>query len=193
MLVAPPFYGPVDQVAVRRFYAALKDRTDLPILAYHVPAFTGTAVEPGTVAALARDGVIVGVKDSNRDLEYLQQAIAVGHELRTPWSTYVGTDSLLLPALILGATGGITLAANIVPSWTAHLVQLHETGDISAAAELQARLTSLLFALRRGAFPAGGKAALSILGLAGPNLVAPAQGLTPPKSNNLPRHWMPSA
>ncbi|MEU8825372.1 dihydrodipicolinate synthase family protein [Streptomyces sp. NPDC048636] len=177
VLVAPPYYAPLDQLSVRRFYDAVGARAELPVLGYHIPAFTGVPLDPATVAALAADGILAGVKDSNRDLEYFQQMLAIGAGLTRPWSVYTGTDSLLLPALTLGATGGITLAANIVPSWTARLAVLAQAGEIAAAADVQTRLTDLILTLRRGPFPAGGKAALSVLGLAGPGLVAPAAGL----------------
>ncbi|WGD36542.1 hypothetical protein [Lysinibacter sp. HNR] len=50
------------------------------------------------------------MKDSNSDLEYLQQVIAIGEGLKSAWQVYVGTDSLLLPAMLLGAAvGGSTL------------------------------------------------------------------------------------
>ena len=176
-LVAPPFYGPVDQASVRRFYEAMAAASSIPMLGYHIPAFTGVRLEPATVAGLAADGVLIGLKDSNRDLEYLQQIVAIGDSAASGWTTYVGTDSLILPAMVIGATGGITLAASIVPSWTARLVALIEAGDLAAARGLQATLTELILVLRRGSFPAGAKAALSILGISSPELVPPARGL----------------
>lgn len=177
VLVAPPYYGPVGQTAVARFYTQLSDGTDLPMVGYHIPAFTGVRIEPQTVQSLARDGILVGVKDSNRDLEYFQQIVAVGAHLDGPWNAYIGTDSLLLPALMLGAAGGITLVASIVPAMTARLVDLHREGDLASAAELQRVITRVLLAVRRGSFPAGGKAALSILGRCRPDLVPPGLGL----------------
>jgi 4-hydroxy-tetrahydrodipicolinate synthase len=176
-LVAPPFYGPIDQAGVARFYETLAAASETSILGYHIPAFTGIRLEPETVSALARDGVLIGLKDSNRDLEYFQQILAIGDEIETGWATYVGTDSLIFPAMMLGATGAITLAASVMPAWTAQLVRLIEIHDLDAAAELQAKLTKLILTLRRGSFPAGGKAALSLLGYGRPDLVAPMRGL----------------
>jgi 4-hydroxy-tetrahydrodipicolinate synthase len=194
-LVAPPFYVPLDQAAVARFYEAAADRVDLPLLGYHIPAFTGIRLEPGTVRGLAVDGVLSGVKDSNRDLEYFQQIIAIGREIDTPWATYIGTDSLLFPALLLGATGGITTVASVLPEWTAYLVDMVRKGDYASASVAQAELTNLILTLRRGVFPAGAKAALSILGLAGPDMMAPARALDDKEieqlKNDLKRNGVP--
>lgn len=177
VLVAPPYYGRVGQPTVAGFYTELSAVTDLPIVGYHIPAFTGVRLEPQTVRALACDGILAGIKDSNRDLEYFQQIVTLDPGADRRWTAYIGTDSLLLPALLLGAAGGITLVASIAPAMTARLVELHRRGDVAAATKLQGVLTRLLLTVRRGSFPAGGKAALSILGHCRPDLVPPGIGL----------------
>lgn len=176
-VVAPPFYGPVDQATVARFYRALAQEASIPLIGYHIPAFTGVPLEVATVIGLARDGVLAGIKDSNRDLEYFQQVARAGDRTERPWSAFVGTDSLLMPAILLGGAGGITLGASVAPAWSAALVAACRRGDYDEAMREQRRLTRLILALRRGSFPAGAKAALDFLGICGPDLVPPARGL----------------
>ncbi|MFS0911203.1 dihydrodipicolinate synthase family protein [Microbacterium sp. 179-I 3D2 NHS] len=178
VLVAPPSYGTIDQRGVIALYEDVASVARQPVLGYHIPAFTGVRLEPATVAHLARSGALSGVKDSNRDLEYLQQIIALRDETDRPWHTYVGTDSLVLPSILLGAAGGITLAASVAPSWVVELVAAVRAGDLSTARRSQARLTKLILALRRGPFPAGAKGALALQGIATPTLAAPQTGLS---------------
>lgn len=175
-LVAPPSYGPLTQDGVTRFYESIA--TDaIPLLGYHIPAFTNVRIEPSTVARLARSGALSGIKDSARDLEYLQQVIHARDRSNHQWAVYVGTDSLLLPAMLLGATGGITLAASIAPAWAVQVIRELRAGRLNEAVAGQAKLTELVLVLRKGDFPAGAKAALSLQGIAGRDLAAPRDGL----------------
>ena len=185
VVVTPPYYGPVDQDTVSRFYRSLAEYSRVPIIGYHIPAFTGVRIEVDTARALALDGVLAGVKDSNRDQEYFQQIARIRHDTDRPWSAFVGTDSLLLPALMAGATGGITLSASITPAWTAGLVAAFDSADFPEAIRLQEKLTAVILAIRRGAFPAGAKAALQHLGLSGRTLAAPAIGLSEQEAHAL--------
>jgi dihydrodipicolinate synthase/N-acetylneuraminate lyase len=178
VLVAPPSYGVLDQRGVTALYEDIAGVAQKPVLGYHIPAFTGVRLEPATVAGLARSGALAGIKDSNRDLEYLQQIIGIGAEIDGPWGTYVGTDSLVLPSILLGATGGITLAASIAPAWVVGLVAAIRAGDLARARQAQARLTRLILELRRGPFPAGAKGALALQGIATPTLAAPLTELS---------------
>lgn len=179
VVVTPPYYGPVEQSTVAAFYRALAAASSLPILGYHIPAFTGVRIDVETARELAADGTLAGIKDSNRDFEYFQQVADLGATTGRPWSAFVGTDSFLLPALMADGAGGITLAASVAPSWAAGLVAAVAANDHPTAVRLQERLTALVLALRRGSFPAGAKAALSHLGLGGPTLAPPATGLGP--------------
>jgi 2-dehydro-3-deoxy-D-pentonate aldolase len=62
-LVAPPFYYPTDQATVLAFYRRLAADSKIPLLLYNIPQFTKVVSEPATVAELAREGSIVGIKD----------------------------------------------------------------------------------------------------------------------------------
>src|SRR3981081_3799197 len=65
-LVVPPFYYPTDQATVLAFYRRLAADSPPPILLYNIPQFTKVVAEPATVAILAREGTIAGIKDSSR-------------------------------------------------------------------------------------------------------------------------------
>ncbi|MBI3428788.1 MAG: dihydrodipicolinate synthase family protein [Actinobacteria bacterium] len=178
-LIVPPFYGNLSQSEVGRFYRTLAKNSDVPLLGYNIPAFTGIRIDVSTATRLADEGVLAGIKDSGRDLEYFQQIAAISPPSGNLWMSYIGTDSLLLPALIFGASGGITLAASIAPLWTSALVHAANMGEYTEASALQTKITNLILALRRGTYPAGAKAALSLLGYGSAELVAPASGLSP--------------
>src|SRR5207302_1322698 len=64
VLVAAPFYYPMDQASVLAFYRRIADAAPVPILVYNIPQFTKVVVEPATVAALANEGAIRASQDA---------------------------------------------------------------------------------------------------------------------------------
>lgn len=186
VVVTPPFYGPVEPSAVERFYATVAERSPLPVLAYNIPSFTGVQVPVAVIRRLAESGALVGVKDSGRDLEYLQQVIDAVDELGDI-AVFTGTDSLILPAMQFGASGAISIAANVAPAWTSALCAAVAAGELAEAKRLQRRLSRLAFALRTGPFPAGAKHAVALLGLCDPTMAAPARPLGDEERRELAR------
>src|SRR5258706_4238468 len=61
VLLAPPFYYPMDQRTVLDFYRRVADLGGLPILVYNIPQFTKVSIEPATLAQLASEGGIAGI------------------------------------------------------------------------------------------------------------------------------------
>ena len=63
--LTPPYYYPDSQDELADHYRYAQDRIGLPLWVYNIPQTVKTAVEPGTVAMLAAEGTVVGVKDSS--------------------------------------------------------------------------------------------------------------------------------
>ena len=111
-VVAPYFTTANAPEGNRRFFEAVIDEASLPVLLYNIPQCTGQRVEPETVAAVAeRDGV-VGIKDSSGDLTYF---LSVLEGTPDDFLCLQGYDALLVPALRMGADGGINALSNVVP------------------------------------------------------------------------------
>ncbi len=168
VLVSPPFYYPPTQEEVARYYEDVAARTPLPIVLYNIPHFTKVRIEPATAARLARDGRIVGIKDSSRDFDYLLALL----QRRDPGSDFAiltGSDTQLVAALVSGANGTWAASLNVAPSLDVGILAASARGDWETARGLQAKVIRLVAACRRGTFPAGWKAALKLLGIeAGP-------------------------
>lgn len=179
-LVVPPFYSPVDQATVLAFYRRLATRSPLPILIYNIPAFTKVTVAPSTVARLGEEGAVIGIKDSSRDFEYFEQVLDATSS-RSDFVAFTGTDTMLLASLAMGATGAITLSANLAPGWGVRLFDLVRAGHWEDAREQQRRLLRLVLALRTGVFPTGLKAALALAGICGDAPAPPTSRLGEPE------------
>jgi dihydrodipicolinate synthase/N-acetylneuraminate lyase len=163
-LVAPAFYYPIDQATVLAFYRSLAADSAIPILLYNIPQFTKVVAEPATVAALAREGTIKGIKDSSRDFEYFELVCGATRDL-PGFRIFTGSDTMLLASLAMGGAGTICGAANVAPAWAVRIYDDVQRGDWSAARDHQDKLVDLVMSLRGGVFPAAIKAALEVQGI----------------------------
>src|SRR2546426_4756516 len=145
-LVAPPFYYPTDQATVLEFYRRVASGSRIPILLYNIPPFTKVVAEPATVAALAKEGTIIGIKDSSRDFEYFEN-MRVATRNVPRFLVYTGSDTMLLASMAMGATGTICGAANVAPEWVVRVYDHVQRGEWEAARGHQDSLIELVGAL----------------------------------------------
>ncbi|OLZ41988.1 dihydrodipicolinate synthase family protein [Natrinema saccharevitans] len=111
-IVAPYFTTANTPAGNREFFEAVLEDAALPVLLYNIPQCTGRRIEPETVAAVADRDEVLGIKDSSGDLAYFLSVLrATPDEFRC----LQGYDALLVPALRMGADGGINALSNVVP------------------------------------------------------------------------------
>ncbi|WP_339102355.1 dihydrodipicolinate synthase family protein [Haloterrigena salinisoli] len=152
----------------QRFLERIADRSPLPLLLYNIPACTGQRLEPETVETVAGHDNIVGLKDSSGDLEYFLSVMR-----RTPeeFRMLQGYDALLVPALRMGADGGVNALSNAVPE---QLTELYEKYDGERGDELQDAVSGLFDACATYGFAPAAKTALEYRG------VIPSDAVRPP-------------
>lgn len=176
-LVAPPAYFPMSDAEMEGFYRRLADSSPVPLVLYNIPAFTQVPLPARIVGSLASHANVVGLKDSSRDLEYLQSAVlAVRDKSAKDFRVYTGTDTMLVASSLAGADGSIAASANLVPEIGVRILEL-VSADLSTALDLQRRLSDIVAACRRGSPPSGWKAALALAGFCSPAPVPPAMPL----------------
>jgi dihydrodipicolinate synthase/N-acetylneuraminate lyase len=175
-LVAPPFYYLIDQATLLAFYRRLAGDSPVPILLYNIPQYTKVVAEPATVATLAREGTIAGIKDSSRDFEYFE-AVCIATRDLPRFRIFTGSDTMLLPSLAMGGAGTICGAANVAPGWIVRIFEDFNRADMVAARASQDALYQLVMVLRGGVFPAAIKAACHLQGICEPWCAAPVAPL----------------
>jgi 4-hydroxy-tetrahydrodipicolinate synthase len=175
-LVTPPFYYLIDQATLLAFYRGLAKDSPIPILLYNIPQYTKVVAQPETVAALAREGTIAGIKDSSRDFEYFEGVCIATRELPR-FRIFTGSDTMLLPALAMGGAGTICGAANVAPAWIVRIYEDFRRGDMAGARAGQDKLYQLVMMLRGGVFPAAIKAACRLQGICEPWCAPPVTPL----------------
>ena len=171
-LVVPPFYYPMSQAALVDFYRRLAERSTLPLMLYNIPQFTKVVAEPQSVATLAREGAIKGIKDSSRDFEYFEGVCLATRDM-PEFRIFTGSDTMLLASLAMGGAGTICGAGNIAPHWVVRVYDAYASGDLAEARSAQDELYRLVMAVRDGVFPSAIKAALHLQGICEPWLAPP--------------------
>ncbi|MFT5689700.1 MAG: 4-hydroxy-tetrahydrodipicolinate synthase, partial [Planctomycetota bacterium] len=176
LLVVTPFYNRPTQRGLTAHYRAVAERTHLPIVLYNVPARTGVDLLPETVYGLAESHPnIVSIKEASGSLERITEHLTHG-----AIEVLCGEDHQIADALLLGASGVIGVASNVVPRLVNELVRCcRPQGDRASAAALTATLAPLVSALFLETNPAPVKAALSLLGLCRPGVRSPLIAVEP--------------
>ena len=156
ILVMPPaYFTEASQDGIARWFEALAEDGDSPILVYNFPKRTGVRFEIETIARLAENPKVVGFKDSSGEAGNLAAYKAVSRGKRL----LVGDETLLMEALRHGWSGTISGATNVIPSWIVQVVRDFNERPESSEAKFQLILEAIR-ALRSLPQPVGNKAML---------------------------------
>jgi 4-hydroxy-tetrahydrodipicolinate synthase len=164
VLVLAPAIQPLRPEELMDAHLAVADRADVPLLVYHFPQLTGSALTPEAVGPLSRHEAIVGMKDSSDDPGRRAAFVAsAGAGL----GVLTGHAATLRTALEDGVVGSITAIANVRQRQVVALHAAVAAGEEEAAARLQARLTAVESGYREvgTSMPAALKAALQLDGV----------------------------
>jgi 4-hydroxy-2-oxoglutarate aldolase len=153
-------------------FTSIADSSQIGVLLYNVPKFTGVNLEPDLVARLSAHPNIVGIKDSSGNIGQLGEIISLCPE---GFAVFTGSAPVLFPALCVGAAGGIVAAANAVPQEFCRIRSLFQEGKHEQARELQNRLTPLAKAVTVRYGIGGLKIAMDLAGYFGGEPRAPLQ------------------
>jgi len=185
VIIVTPYYLKPDQQGLIDFYGEIAESIDLPIILYELPSATGVKFEADTVAELAdKHDNIVGLKDSSGDFELVMSIL---EKTDNSFNLLQGIDSLLLPSLMMGCTGGVPGSSNIRPEFAVKVYELYQENKIKEARQVQKEFLSPLsrFSKSAGVFPAGYKASAKEIGMDIGKPRKPIRDLTIPEYDDL--------
>jgi len=156
-----PYYNKPTAAGQIEHYTRIAEAADgLPIMLYNVPGRTGTKIAPETIAALSRVPNIVSVKEACGSLDQVSDIRA-----RCDINIMSGDDSLTVPMMAIGASGVVSVTANVAPGLSADMVAKAAAGDFAGASELHYKLLPLFRGLFLETNPMPVKAMLAKMGL----------------------------
>ncbi|GAA0955231.1 4-hydroxy-tetrahydrodipicolinate synthase [Kribbella koreensis] len=160
LLLVTPYYSKPTQAGVLAHCRAVADATTLPVMLYDVPHRTGLALSPTTIAELATHPRIHAIKDAKGDLPEAMTLMAT-----TSLAYYCGIDDLNLPYLAAGATGLVSVTANLTAGPNAALLDAIRTSDLPTAQAIHRSQIPTTTALTTSQGAPNTKAALAELGV----------------------------
>lgn len=167
--VVTPYFGQVGQAALVEHFKTVAENLDIGVILYNIPARTGINISRQALEKLAAVPGIIGIKDSSGNFDNtLQYLEATGRE----FPVLSGNDSLILPTLLAGGTGGISGIANLFPNKLSDIYLKWKAGETARAWEIQAAVRPIRDCLKLGNPNSVVKRAVNLLGYP----VGPARG-----------------
>jgi 4-hydroxy-tetrahydrodipicolinate synthase len=159
VLVVTPYYNKPPQRAIVRHFEAIAAASDLPIVAYNIPARVVVNIEPITIERLAGIETVVAVKQAHDNID---EARFIAEQTRL--DLYSGDDPNTLSFLEVGAVGVVSVTAHLWGTQIAEMIRLHNEGDHDGARALDEEMAPSYELLRIQTNPIPIKAALNLVG-----------------------------
>ena len=168
----PPYYYPNSQDELLAHFRYIREKVGLPVFIYNIPPTVKVTVNPETTVQLAKEGTVVGIKDSSGQGE-LWADLVMGIDLAGAklWR-FLGTRARISTCRGVGAHGAIPSGANLFPAFAVKAWELGEAGKFEEARKYDDLIikASKVMSLNKGGCPNSGtlsgmKSALKIMGI----------------------------
>ena len=159
LLITPYYNKPTAEGQILHFGSIAK-AVDIPIMLYNVPGRTGTKIAPETIATLSKIPNVVAIKEACGSVDQVC-------DIRSMCDITIlsGDDSLTLPMMAVGATGVVSVAANVAPAQVAAMCAEFDKGNYAEAQRIHYELYPLFKGLFLETNPMPVKALLATMGL----------------------------
>ncbi|MCM1077843.1 MAG: dihydrodipicolinate synthase family protein [Bacteroides sp.] len=131
-----PSYYALTSEQMYGYYKTLADNITGPLMLYNILATTHMTIPVDVVARLADHPNIVGLKDSERDLDRMKQCIEISKE-RDDFAYFCGWAAQSAYSLSIGGDGIVPSTGNFVPDMFNQLYDAAVRGDMATANRLQ--------------------------------------------------------
>lgn len=162
LVVTPPYVRPT-QEGLYRHFVEVAEHGGLPVVLYNVPGRTGCDLLPETVERLAAHERIVGIKEARAEPERMTRLLAL--RPAQGFAVLSGDDPTCARAMLAGADGVVSVAANVAPAALQALAKACAEGRHDHARALDADLADLYTLLGVEPNPIPVKWCLARLGL----------------------------
>ena len=171
-----PSYYPLTADQMRRYFEQLADSVQGPLMIYNIPATTHLSIPLEVIDELSHHPNIVGIKDSERNDERLQESLRLWAG-REDFSHFLGWIARAGQALLQGTDGLVPSTANFAPGIYHEMMKAAAEGDVSTVTRLQQESDRLGASYQAGVTLGESLAALKLImqreGLCQPYMMPP--------------------
>ena len=135
-----PFYYKYDERCLTEHFTRILESVDIPFYVYNNPGMGNNTITPKILAALAGRG-LKGIKDSSFDILTFYAFMRTVQ--KKDFDFIIGTEALLVSAVVAGATGCVSGVANTFPELMAQLWKAAKAGEMETAMALQQKVNRI--------------------------------------------------
>ena len=162
LLIITPYYNKANEEGIYRHLATVADGVDIPCILYNIPGRCGCSISAANMERLAQHPNIMGVKEASANVAF---AASIAHLIGPEFRMFSGEDGIAVPLMSLGASGVISVWANVQPALVHEMCRAYLDGDTKRAREIQIAGQPLVHALFSEVNPIPVKEALAQMGL----------------------------
>lgn len=161
--VITPYFVSLKENELYNHYKMIAENLAIPIVLYNIPKNTGINLSFELVSKLSKISNIIGIKDSSGDINNI--AGYIDNTSRDEFSVLSGSDSLILKALKIGATGAISATSNLLTTNNVEIYKQFIAGNLDKAEQWQQSLEEFRRILKYASIPSVLKQSLSLSGI----------------------------
>lgn len=177
-----PSYYALTPEQMENYYVKLADSIKGPLMIYNIAATTHMSIPVDVVERLSHHPNIVGIKDSERDMERMEKCIAIAKD-RQDFTYFCGWAAQSAHSLELGGNGIVPSTGNFVPGMFRSLYDAAIKGDMDTANRLQEETNEIAKMYQAGRTLGQSLTALKVMmstrDLCTPDMLMPLTRLTP--------------
>lgn len=182
LLIITPYYNKSNEEGIYQHLKAVADAVDIPCILYNIPGRTGCSISLRNIERLARHHNVMGLKEASGNVAFAADAACF---IDDGFRMYSGEDALTVPLMSLGASGTISVWANIEPQKVHAMCQAFMDGDVQAARDMQLEGLPLIHALFSEVNPIPVKEAMAQMGMIEANYRLPLTAMSKPAAQAL--------
>ena len=143
VVIAPPYYCPLNEEALFKHYSLIAGSTDIPVILYNIPS----CANPLRVSLIKRLALeysnIAGIKETIDSINHVRDVISEVKGERKDFKVFTGLDQHFLNTLMLGGDGGIMACANFAPELHLRAFKAFEERNFDDAIAYAGKLAQL--------------------------------------------------
>jgi 4-hydroxy-tetrahydrodipicolinate synthase len=179
VVLCPPFYFPLEQRDLLRYFQHFTGAVSLPVFVYNIPKFARTHISTEVVQQLAEIPNVAGLKDSSGDLTYLRHVRQLTAH-RPDFSLFIGIEEIMVEGIHAGANGAVCGGANLFPELHVRAFEAACKDRLEEARQLQeliVRISNAVYTIgsETSSYLRGLKSGLSLLNICNDATAEPFQ------------------
>jgi 4-hydroxy-tetrahydrodipicolinate synthase len=135
VMVVSPYYQQATQDGLYQHFRRVAESTNLPVMLYNIPLFTGVNINAETLGRLVNDtDNILGIKEEAgiNPTQTTLFKLVVGEE----FTIFCGDDTMVLATFPQGAVGVVSGGSHVVGDFMKRMIQLYLEGDVTGASKI---------------------------------------------------------